>query len=72
MPTVAELSGSNLIQCNEGHGWLSPRAAICPTCGVAHEQRPRSDGTKANRIGWAMVKGFWAIVLLLVIVLAAI
>ncbi len=71
MQTMEGLLGNNLVQCGECHGWLSPRAAICPTCGISHEQRPRSDGNKANKIGWAMVKGFWAVVVLL-IVLAAI
>ncbi len=52
-------------------GPLSPRAVFCPTYGIAREQRPRSDGNKANKIGWALVRGFWTVVVLL-IVLAAI
>lgn len=71
MPTVDELYGNNLVQCGECHGWLSAKAVFCPTCGIAHEHGPRSDGNKANRIGWALVKTFWMVVLL-VIVLAAV
>jgi len=55
---------SNLIQCEECNGWHSPRAVFCTTCGiaVAGAKRPGSNP------GWAIVRAFWTLVFVFVIV----
>lgn len=59
------LSGRNLVQCEECHGWVSPKAIICPTCGVPRTPMTES-GTKS--LAWKIIKIFWAIVLILILI----
>ena len=56
---------TTLIQC-DCHGWMSPRAVFCPTCGAPGPGG--GDVEKRPNPGWQIVNLFWTAVFIALVV----
>jgi len=55
------IHNKELVQCGECNGWLSPKAVFCTSCGAPYK-------TNRANVGWKIVRVFWTMVLILIVV----